>query len=278
MKQMMTGGMVASTALALALGAWAAGEGEAVKIEYKVKKDMSWKQKVSMKGDGTIDVAGNSIDMKMDIVQAVTNKVTDVQDDGTFTLEVNQKTETMKVTVMGAEAPLPPDATADQKVTAKLTKFGKPVDIKGVKIKSDQFDPTKLLQMAGNPLPEKPVKVGDTWEAEFKDKLEGLKLKGKLLGVKKVDGKQMAEIEYSMGISGTALGKLIKEAAKETAPVEIEVGGAGMKGTMTTLIDLATGIQHKGTGKFDMDMEIKAAGQEIKMKMKMDVTQDPETL
>jgi hypothetical protein len=244
----------------------------AVRLQYNVKKDDVWKIKTTLKGSGTAEFeAGGqkqSLPMEMDVESVTIQKVTAVEADGTFESTVDYKTEKMKVTVGGFEPPVP-QTPASKPVTIKMNKFGKVLEIKGLESAGGAggVDVSRLMSAMPNAFPDKDLNVGDTWEVEPRKEFP-IKMKGKLLAVEN----GVAKVEYTVEVLMEALVGLLKVPGAEN----LKIGGKGVTGKTTVLINISNGIPTSSEGTMDMDMTIEIPGQaNIRQVMKMTMKTEP---
>jgi hypothetical protein len=243
----------------------------AVRLEYKVKVSDSWKLKTSMKGSGTadIDVMGQqqSLPVEMEIVSTSSQKVTAVTADGTFETAADYKLDTMKAMIAGMELPIPMPPEG-KPITSKITKLGKVVEIKGLDSGAQGgpgIDFNRIFGALPTAFPDKDLNVGDAWQVESqKDAPLSYKMKGKLLSVEN----GVAKVEYKIEMPIEAIRQFVKQQAGQ---VDIKLGGKGMSGTMTTLVNLSNGTPAGGDGTMEIDMEMEVAGQ-FKMHQVMKMT------
>lgn len=250
--------------LCLALAAPA----HAVKLEYRVKAGQTWKSKMTMKGAGATEAAGMRFDMTMEMMSSATTTVKSVETDGTFTQIVDQKMDSMKVTVAGMTIDAPPPM--EQKpITITSTKLGKPIKFEGLDglAKQGNIDFSKLLGASPAQFPDKDINVGESWDASPNTPELPLRMTGKLLSIKRLGGREVAELEYVFSISGESLGKLVKAASG----LDLEVSGPGMTGKTVTEVEVATGVPGATKGTMEMDMTIKIMGMELRQAMKMEI-------
>ena len=242
----------------------------AVKLEYKVKQGDTWKQKLTMRGDGAMEAGGMKFDMVMETISTTANKVTSVAANGDFVSTVEYKPTDTKMTVNGMSFPSPPQQAMNLTVTT--TRLGKPLKVEGLEKAgvAGGSDFTKFMNIAPAQFPDKDIQVGESWDASPPAETFPAKITGKLLSVKGVGGKQVAEVEYTFKISGEALGKLIKQ----LSGMDIDIGGPGMTGTSVTLVDVASGIPGATKGTIESDFIIKLMGMEARQTMKMTITAD----
>jgi hypothetical protein len=148
---------------------------------YTLRMKFTKGQKISYETTTTVDMAGMQ-PMKM----PMTMTVTDVKD-GIYTVKYS-------VGAIGGQKP--------QDITLKMNSQGKLVEGNAA---------GQALTGAGNvQLPTKPVKVGESWSSTAETPVMGSKMKVNstytFKGIKKVGGKDVAEIAIKMTSSGGAVG------------------------------------------------------------------------
>jgi hypothetical protein len=179
----------------------------------------------------------------------------------------------MKMTANGQEMPVP-NMPAPKPITVVTSKLGKPLKIEGADMpKGGPFDFSKLMNVSQGMFPGKSVQVGEEWDASPDPKQTDMKVKGKLVSLKKVEGKEMGELQFTINIPGEALTKVMQQGLP--AGVQVEGGGKGMTAKLTSWVDAATGIPGAGQGSMEMDISLKVMGQEMRQVLKMNVTTEP---
>ncbi len=243
----------------------------AVKLEYKVKPGQTWSQKMIMRGEGTTEAAGMKFDMTIEMASTTKTTVKSVAADGSFVQVVDQKVDSTKVVVAGMT--IEPPAPEQKPITITSDKLGKPLKIEGLESLANKgnVDFTKLLGAAPAQFSDKDLSVGDTWEASIAAEELPMKITGKLLSLKKVGGREVAEVEYVFRVTGETLSKLITAASG----MDLEVSGPGMVGTSISQIDVATGIAGATKGTMEMDLTLKIMGQELRQAMRMNISSEP---
>jgi hypothetical protein len=160
--------------------------------------------------DVTMDAKGpNGQPMKMEMGMTMTTQK--VESD-----KVTFKTEVTKMLMNGAQMPgVTPEALKAAALEQVLDKRGKLISQKGGAPGMDAQNPA-----GGGNLPDKPVKVGDTWTTEY----QGIKGTSKLVSVTNEGGREIANIEVTLGKN---------DKIKASKPFQVSV-------------DLATGMTVKG--------------------------------
>jgi len=194
-----------------------------------MKMDMGMKG-VSMPDSALNKVNNNLIGKSVTIKLSPTNEITDV---------------------IGAQEALMSDSTLDPKTKEMMEKM----------FSKEQFN--NLYGLMFSMYPSKPVRVGDTWEAETKANVAGIdmkiKIKYKLASVK--DG--LANIDVDGVING-------KGSMSQTG-VNLEMDMKGtQKGTLT--IKMSDGYLQSGNYKMDVKADMEMMGQKIPMAIKGDYT------
>lgn len=173
------------SALALTALALAAFDGFTIKKTPKVGDTHKYKQL------GKFDVQGQSLEFEA----IATDKVTKIDDKGNYSIEEN----TSDVKINGMDTPTGQPAT-----TTTYNPKGEIIDLK-----ADVVSPAvrRLANMALFIMPEKDVRVGDTWsydmKADAKNEIPSGTCKYSLLGEDKVNGIDALKIKFSIKETGT---------------------------------------------------------------------------
>lgn len=240
----------------------------AVKLKYGVKEGDTWERKISFKGNGTVG-ADMGLDVLVDIATSASATIKSVDQDGAFQCTLGSKMDKLSVTANGIvmqDQPIP----AMKPVTLSLTSLGLMSKVEGFDgdIKKLVVDPISLLCMALPQFPDRELKEGDTWDASPNPELVPIKITGKLVSLKKVDDKDAAEVEYTFTIPSEVFTGFIGQVS---GMENVEVSGLGASGTLTTIVDIATGIPGACKGSCTLDLRAKNPAMEVPIAMKTEV-------
>ncbi len=167
---------------ALSLTALAVQDGVVLKRIAKSGDTMKFRLKAELEVQGTPVV----------LTGLINEKVTGVAANGNITVE--QKTTDVKLDFGGSE--MNPPAT-DDTTTTTYTPFGTIVDIKSTQTDANLARMSNLQSIT---IPEKPLKVGDTWDITLpKNEKGAVELKGTF----KVDGAEKIGVYDTYRVKGT---------------------------------------------------------------------------
>jgi len=239
----------------------------AVKLQYKVQEGDSWTRAITFKGTGTI-TGQLLMDLATEVETTVFVTVTSAGKDGTFICTLDPKIEKVKVTTNGEPVedlkfPAPQLVTLTVAPTGKVTNVEIPQD----GASQSGIDLFSSLGMAFPQFPETDLKPGDTWEATPAT-THSVKVTGTLVSVKEVDGKQVAEVEYLYTVGSEAMSPFVSQLV---GGAEVQVSGLGATGTLTTQVDLATGVPGTAKGSGSLDLRAGVAGMEVPVSMKTEM-------
>lgn len=262
------------------------GSGEAYTIKMRLKPGDTFSQDVKMNMSTSMTMMGQSMNMKMDMDMG--SKFDVVSGDSTNKeLKMTYTKAHMKMD-MGMKGVSMPDSALNKvnnnligkTVTIKLSPTNEITDVIGVQeaLTDSAMDPktremmekmfskeqfNNLYGLMFSMYPSKPVRVGDTWDAETKTNIAGIdmkiKIKYKLASVK--DG--LANIDVDGVIDG-------KGSMSQTG-VNLEMDMKGtQKGTLT--IKMEDGYLQSGNYKMDVKADMEVMGQKVPMTVKGDYT------
>lgn len=270
-----SGVIVVLTLVALAFGVSAQEQVLTLRLKFSPKQVRIYEHKVSGESTMTMQPPGQQ---EVSFTSKVQGKLThrelvdEVDKEGnaavTMTVSGNMKLETTGFP--GGPEPPPEMDIQPLSLRFKIDPLGK---VSELMLDSSEFQgrppvpaPASLFQMHGTSwqglvLPEKPVKVGDSWDVSSKvgvkvdDRKVEVEIKGKakLVAVEKVEGRDCAVIEVTADLPDT--GKIIPQ----LVPPEMrENFGAKFEGQTTSKfwLDIANGLLVKAETKGDIKMTI----------------------
>jgi hypothetical protein len=253
------------------------GPGSSGEIELKLNltKGTKYDMKISMVSNAEMNMMGQAVSTTSDMNMGMDYEVVDVLPSGNFLVRSTFKTIKLTGETMGmkydydSETGKATGMQAEQMQQSMKKKIGEYTEMEMAKngtIVSTKMSPGlsdgKSNKKGGfenfnyTIFPEKKIKVGDTWESDIEQEMEGmvlvLKSKYKLVSVK--DG--LAEIS----MDGT---------------IDIKPGGKGkISGTQTgtSKIEIATGMNKEMIMDQNIDMELDDMGMKMPMKLKNKIT------
>jgi hypothetical protein len=283
---------------AIAAGLMAAGCGTAasaeVPLRYGSSLGDSWAYEMtvvingSVKGLGMTGASDGSLPKDTTAKIRVSATVKEMTD-GVATIAF--KYETLEAKADGK--PIDLGTQASQEITAKVDQTGKVVSVEGQGGLASSglldsglpFDPTQFTNQFSVPFPEKGLgKVGDEWSSTSAFPLAGMGqditavTRAKLIAVATENGRQMATIDYSIGVPMDLtldLGALLQGLAE----------GLGGTGTSAATGDLAFKMTMKGSTDFRGTAKVDTTdGRAIStdgvttLKIEMAITEAPEDM
>lgn len=252
---------------------------EEIELKLNLTKGKVYDMTMTMNSQVEMDMMGQAVSTNTDMTMGMDYEVKDILPSGNFLIRTTYKkikmsgstkmggadsgmsyeydSETDKVSGMQAEQMAKSmKAMIGQYSEMEMDKFGKVIKTtmsEGLKNDKDSDGMDNLNYAV---FPDKKLKVGDTWDSEIEQDMNGIKAviktKYKLEGVK--DG--IADIS----MDGT---------------LELKTGSEGkLSGTQkgTSKIEIATGISKEVTIDQDIDMEMNNMGMTMPMKVKNKVT------
>ncbi|MDQ7822095.1 MAG: DUF6263 family protein [Candidatus Eremiobacteraeota bacterium] len=134
-----------------------------VNLEYRLPKDDLSKYKISTSSTiNTTASDGKNSTMKTTTDAEISQKVKDVSKTGDLVLDVTYNNVKITLERDGKTQTMPTGALDGKTVNMKMSKKGKLLEVEGEEI--DSGGGMKQLSQMNAVFPDKPVKIGDTWE------------------------------------------------------------------------------------------------------------------
>jgi hypothetical protein len=236
-------------------------------LSYKMQMDMN----MEMKGqNGSSPFPGGKMEMSSD----VRYKTVGIRPDGTAVIVM--QTQNGKGTMAGNALPVPETPPITMEIDSRgIGKVRGMENVPGGQALSQMFNMNRVPTM-GVVLPDHPVKVGDTWNAEIPSPMGAIKIDCTLLGTEPVGGKETLRVKMTttmpLDMKMGAGGKPVTEAEQA---MMVMTGNAITNSILNILPDNARLVKMAGDMSTNMKMEIKgeAASQSpfgSEMNMKVD--------
>ncbi len=256
------------------------GNPQSLDFQYKAPKDSVLKYDLKTNGSESGNVTDltakktQKMDNKSSTTLSVTEKTKEFLENGDRIVEYTLGNMNMSMTRDGKTQDFPIPQVDGQKISLKVSKYGKILEKEGTEV--DEKDPASEMFLPV--FPKETKKVGDTWNDTNENKLPAIPgytvvmksdTLNKFVGYEKVDNVNCAKIEQTITISQTT----VKDpaASKDAAGVDMQITMTG-KGTGVVLYDYNRGVLVKSEQDLTSDMHQKRSDTKNKLAAETKVT------
>lgn len=252
---------------------------EEIELKLNLPKGKVYDMQMSMNSQAEMDMMGQAVATNTDMTMGMDYEIKDVLENGNFLIRTTYKkikmsgstkmggqdsgmsyeydSEADKVSGMQAEQMAKSmKAMIGQYTEMEMDKFGKVVKTTMSEGLKNGKESDGMNNMNYAVFPDKKIKVGDTWDSEIEQDMNGIiaviKTKYKLESLK--DGIAEISMDGTMNLKEGAQGKLT----------------GTQKGT--SKIEVSTGLSKEVNIDQDLDMEMNEMGMKMPMKLKNKVT------